>query len=72
MLGVAEDLEVLLQGLVGSFHLTVSFQVVTSGEVKLHVERDSKGPEEVRHKLGSSIGSDVARDAMLRKDVENK
>ena len=40
--------------------------------MKLHVECDSKGPEEVRHKFGSSIGSDMAQDAMLREDVKNK
>ena len=65
MLVVAEDPDVLLQGLVGSFCLTVSFQVVTGGEMKLHVECNSKGLEEVRHKFRSSIGSDMARDAML-------
>ena len=65
MLVVAEDPDVLLQGLVRSFCLTISFRVVTRGEVKLHVECNSKGPEEVRHKFRSSIGSDVARDAML-------
>ena len=58
--------------LVCSFRLTVSFWVVTGGEVKLHVECDSKGLEEVRHKFGSSIRSDVAQDAMLREDMKNE
>ena len=61
----AEDPDILLQGLVGLFRLTVSFRVVTGGEMKLHVECKSKGPDEVRHKFGSSIRSDVAWDAML-------
>ena len=40
--------------------------------MELHVECDSKGPEEVRHKFGSSIGSDMAQDAMLQEDVKNE
>ena len=46
--------------------------MVFRSEMKLHVECDSKGPEEVRDELGSSVGSDMARDTMFGEDMENK
>ena len=37
LLVVAEDLEVLFQSLIEAFGLTVTFWVVTRGEMNLHV-----------------------------------
>ena len=37
LLVIAEDLKVLLKGLIEPFGLSVTFQVITRGEVNLHV-----------------------------------
>ena len=46
--------------------------MIPRSEVKLHVQCGSKGLEEVGYKFHSTIGSDVAWDTMLGKDVENE
>jgi len=66
---VAIDSEVLFQSLIISFSLSITFRVISGSEVKLHVQRSSEGPEEVRYKFRAAIGSDVARDTVLGKDV---
>jgi len=43
--------------------------MISRSEVKLHVQRSSKGPEEVGYEFRTMIGSDVARDTVLVKDV---
>ena len=40
--------------------------------MKLHVKCNSKGMEEVQDELGSSVGSDMARDTVFGEDMENK
>jgi hypothetical protein len=46
MLVVAIYAEVLLQGLVGTFHLAIAFGVLTGSEVEVHVECFAQGAEE--------------------------
>ena len=41
LLVVAEDSEVLFQSLVEAFGLTITFRVITRGEVNLHVQGNS-------------------------------
>src|SRR5882724_3630268 len=69
LLVVAIDSEVLFQSLISSFGLSITFGVISGSEVKLHVQCSSKGPEEVRYEFRAAIGSDVARDTVLGKDV---
>ena len=40
--------------------------------MKFHVQRGSEGPEEVGYEFCAMIGSDVAWNAMLGENVENK
>ena len=47
LLVVAVDSDVLLQSLVHLFRLSVSLWVVSRSEMKLHVDCNSKGLEEV-------------------------
>src|ERR1700736_4463287 len=47
LLVVAVNAEVLFQGLVGAFGLSVAFWVVSGSETKLHIESFSERPEEV-------------------------
>ena len=37
LLVVAEYLQVLFQGLISPFHLSITFRVISGGEVELHV-----------------------------------
>ena len=72
LLVIAVDSDVLFQSLISSFGLSITFRVKTQGEVKLHVESETKRSEEVRDEFGTSVRSNVARDTMLRKDVNDK
>src|SRR5882724_5374556 len=69
LLVVAIDSEVLFQSLISLFGLSITFGVISRSEVKLHVQCSSKGPEEVQYEFRAAIGSDVARDTVLGKDV---
>jgi len=72
LLVVAIDLEVLLQSLVCSLGLSIAFRMISGSEVKLHVQCSSEGMEEVGYEFRTTIGSDMARDTVLGKDVKNK
>jgi len=69
LLVVAIDSEVLFQSLISSFSLSITFGMISGSEVKLHVQRSSKGLEEVGYEFCTTIRSDVARDTVLGKDV---
>ena len=56
LLIVAVYAEVLFQCLVGAFGLSVTFWVISGGEVKLHVESFTKRSKEVRDELCSTVG----------------
>src|SRR6266481_1598677 len=72
LLVVAVDTEVLFQSLVSALGLSVTFQVVSRGEVQLHVQGGAKGPEELGHEFRPTVGSDMQRDTMLGEDVEDE
>jgi len=71
-LGVAIDLEVLLQSLNHLFGLTITFGVISRSEMKPHVKCSPEGMEEMGHKFGSMVRGDVAWNTMLGEDVEDK
>ena len=72
MLVVAIDSEVLFQSLVCSFGLSITFGMISGGEVELHVQCSSERMEEVGYEFCTAIGSDMARDTVLGKDMENE
>jgi hypothetical protein len=72
LLVVAIRTEVLLQGLVHTFCLSIAFRMVSGGEMETDVQSLAKGAEEVGHEFGSAVGSDVGRNAVLREDVEKE
>src|SRR6266481_1216196 len=59
LLVVAVDTEVLFQSLVSTLSLSVTFRVVSRGEVQLHVQGGAKGPEELGYEFRPTVGSDV-------------
>src|SRR6266481_8485846 len=72
LLVVAVDMEVLFQSLVSVLGLSVTFWVVSRGEVQLHVQGGAMGPEEMGHEFQPTVGSDVRRDTMLGENVEDE
>ena len=72
LLVVAVDSDVLFQSLISSFSLSITFRVITRGKMKLHVETETERSEEVRDEFGTSVRSDMARDTVLRKDMNDK
>src|SRR6266481_9724414 len=72
LLVVAVDVEVLFQSLVSVLGLSVTFQVISQGEVQLHVQGGAKGPEEMGHEFQPTVGSDMRRDTMLGEYVEDE
>jgi hypothetical protein len=49
LLIITVDMEILLQGLIHLFCLSVIFGVITGGEMELHIECLSEGAEKRRH-----------------------
>jgi len=72
LLIVAIDLNVLFQGLICSFSLSVGFGVITRGEMELHIQSYSKRLEEVGYKLGALVGSNVRPNTMFKEYMYNK
>lgn len=72
LLVIAVYTEILFQGLISAFCLTISFWVVSGGEVEFHVQCLSERPEEVGDEFGTSVTSNVRRNSMLRKDMKDK
>ena len=68
----AEDTEDLFEGLVNSLSLSVGFRVISGGEVQVHIQCFSEGPEEDRNKLGAAVGSNVSWYTMFGKDISNE
>ena len=69
---VAIDSEVLFECLVGTFSLSISFGMISGGEVKADTEEFAKSLEEVVNKFGAPIGSDMGGDSMLGKDMSDE
>src|SRR6266481_10104019 len=72
LLVVAVDTEVLFQSLVSALSLSVTFWVVSRGEVQLHVQGGAKGPEELGHEFRPMVGSDMRRDTVLGENMEDE
>ena len=47
LLVIAVDSDVLFQSLISSFGLSITFRMITQGEMKLHVETETERSEEV-------------------------
>ena len=65
LLVIAIDSDVLFQSLISSFGLSITFRMITQGEMKLHVESKTERSEKVQDEFRTSVGSDVAWDTML-------
>ena len=69
LLVVAIHAEVLLKRLVNSFSLTVSFRVITRGEVDAHVQGIPKRAEKPGDEFRTTVTSDMIGNSMLGKDM---
>jgi hypothetical protein len=72
LLVVAVDADVLLECLIHSLGLAITFRMITRCEVKVDVEKGAEGAEEVRDKFRSTVGCDVIRDSMFGKDMSDE
>ena len=59
LLVVAVNPDVLFQCLISAFGLSVTFRMVTRGEMNLHIKSFSERPEEMRDELRFVVGGDV-------------
>jgi len=71
LLIIAIDSNVLFQGLICLFGLSVGFRMITRGEMELHIQSCSKRLEEVGYKLGALVGGNVRRNTMFRENMHN-
>ncbi len=65
-------MDVLFQGLVCTFHLSVGLQMISQSEVKFHVKGFSKGMCELGDKFGAAVRGDMVRDAMLGENMNDE
>jgi hypothetical protein len=65
-------MEILFQGLIHAFGLSIAFWVVSGGEVEFHVQGFSQGAEKGGYELCTPIGGDMRWNSMLGKDMEHK
>ena len=72
LLTIAKYPQVLFQGLIGLFGLSITFGMVSRGEVELHVKCFSEGAEKLGNELGTSFRGYMFRDAMLREDMHDE
>jgi len=72
LLIIAMGSNVLFQGLICSFGLSVGFRVITRGEMEFHIQSCSERAEEVGYKFGASVGSNVRRNTVLREYMHNE
>ncbi len=66
------NVDVLFQGLVCTFRLSVGLRMISRSEVKFHVKGFGKGARELGDKFGAVGRGDVVRDAMFRENVNDK
>ncbi len=66
------DADVLFQGLICTFSLSVGLQMVSKSEVKFTVKDFSKGVRGLGDKLRTAVRSDVVRNAMFRENMNNE
>jgi len=72
LLIIAIDSNILFQGLIHSFSLSIGFGVITGGEMELHIQSSSERSEEVGYKLGVSVRSNVRQSTMFRENMHNE
>ena len=72
LLVIAEYPEVLFQGLVCSFSLTITFRMISRSEMECHIESFAKRAEETRNEFRTSIRSDMLWNSVLRKHMSYK
>ena len=72
LLVVDEDPEVLLEDLVHLFRLTVSFGVVSRGEVGLDAKQLTQGPPETGDEMFAAVRDNVQQGPMLGEDMHQK
>jgi len=72
LLVVAVDSEILLKCLVCPLSLTISFWVITRGEMQGHSECFSEQAEEVGDELRTSVGGDMGGYSMFGKHMRDK
>ena len=69
---VGENPDVLFQGLVDTFCLSVAFQMVSRSEMEFHVQGFAERSKEVRDKLRAMIRCNMGRNTMYGKYMDNK
>ena len=69
---VGENLDVLFQGLVDTFCLSIAFQVVTGSEMEFHVQGFAERSKEMRDKLGATIRPNMGRNTVFGKYMDNE
>ena len=72
LLIIAKYPQVLFQGLIGLFGPSITFGMVSGGEVELHVKCFSKRAEKLGDELGTLVGGYMFGDAMLREDMHDE
>jgi len=72
LLIIAIDLNVLFQGLICSIGLSVSFRLITGGEMELDIQSCSERSEEVGYKLRASVRGNMRWNTMFRENMHNK
>ena len=72
LLIVAEYLEVLFEGSVSAFSLTITFRMITRSEMECHIESFTKRAEKMGDKFRTSVRGDVLRNSVLGKHMSYK
>ncbi len=65
------DADILFQGLVCTFRLSVGLRMVSRSEVEFHVKSFSKSARELGDKLGATVRGDVVRYTMLGENMND-
>ena len=65
LLEITVDAEVLFQGLVYTFGLTVCLWMITGGEVQADPEKRAKGTEKMGDELGTSVRGNMHQDSVF-------
>ena len=72
LLVIEIDSNVLSQGLICLFGLSLGFRMISRGEMEFHIQSCSERAEEVGYKFGASVGSNVRRNTVLREYMHNE
>jgi hypothetical protein len=68
----AIHVEILFEGLVETFGLSISFQVVAEGVVNLHVQGLAQTTEEVRDEFRAPITGDMCGNSVFGEDMDDE